>query len=97
MVTRRFLSFRCPTHDVKLTFFDGVLQTPQPPLAGKDPEARFLDLRDADPLDEALLDDWVRQAAALPGWVPQQGPGAVRAADPPEVLPSARKAPPPAA
>jgi len=31
---------------------------------------RHLDLREADALDEAQLTDWVRQAAALPGWTP---------------------------
>lgn len=65
-----FLSFHCFTHYVKLTFFDGVSLDPPPPIAGKDPTARFLDLRETDPLDEALLETWVRQAAALPGWVP---------------------------
>jgi len=31
---------------------------------------RYLDIREGDPLDEAQLATWVKQAAALPGWVP---------------------------
>jgi len=28
---------------------------------------RYLDIREGDPIDEALLGDWIRQASRLPG------------------------------
>jgi hypothetical protein len=30
---------------------------------------RYLDIRENEPLDEAQLASWIRQAAARPGWV----------------------------
>ena len=33
-------------------------------------EVRYLDIHEDDPLDAAQLTTWMRQAAALPGWVP---------------------------
>jgi hypothetical protein len=35
-------------------------------------EVRYLDIHEDDQLDEARLATWIRQAAALPGWVPQR-------------------------
>ena len=34
------------------------------------PAALRLDVHEDDPLDEARLATWIRQAAALPGWIP---------------------------
>jgi hypothetical protein len=31
---------------------------------------RYLDIHEDDRIDEAQFSAWVRQAAALPGWVP---------------------------
>jgi hypothetical protein len=31
---------------------------------------RYLDIRKDDELDEEQMTTWIRQAAALPGWVP---------------------------
>jgi hypothetical protein len=31
---------------------------------------RYLDIHEDDQLDEAQFGTWIRQAAALPGWVP---------------------------
>jgi hypothetical protein len=64
-----FLSFHVFTHYVKVTFFRGTSLQPVPP-GGTGKEARWIDVREGDPLDEAQLTDWVKQAAALPGWVP---------------------------
>jgi hypothetical protein len=36
----------------------------------KSNDARWIDIREDDELDEAQMADWVKQAAALPGWVP---------------------------
>jgi hypothetical protein len=33
-------------------------------------EVRYLDIHEDDQLDEAQMATWIRQAAALPGWVP---------------------------
>ena len=53
---------------VKVTFFRGAALQPEPPGRGKDADARWVDVRDGQ-LDEEQLADWVRQAAALPGWM----------------------------
>jgi hypothetical protein len=63
-----FLSFHVFTHYVKVTFFRGTsLQPVLPGGTGKD--ARWIDIHEGD-LDEAQMATWVKQAAALPGWVP---------------------------
>jgi hypothetical protein len=33
-------------------------------------EVRYLDIHEDDQLDEAQVATWIREAAALPGWVP---------------------------
>ncbi len=65
-----FLAFHTFTHTVKLTFFRGTSLRPVPPGASKNQEVRYLDIREHDELDEQQLTSWVKQAAALPGWVP---------------------------
>ncbi|HKO94571.1 MAG TPA: DUF1801 domain-containing protein [Polyangiaceae bacterium] len=65
-----FLGVHTYTRYLKLAFFRGTSLRPVPPGASKSNETRYLDLREEDPLDEALLAKWVKQAAALPGWVP---------------------------
>jgi hypothetical protein len=64
-----FLSFHTFTSYVKVTFFQGAALTPPPPGASKHPDVRYLDIRKDDGLDEARFADWVRQAAALPGYL----------------------------
>jgi len=65
-----FLSFHVFTGYVKLTFFNGVALVPPPPGGtARSKEARWLDVHEGDELDEAQLADWVRQAAAIPGWM----------------------------
>jgi hypothetical protein len=65
-----FLGFHVFTRYVKVTFFRGASLRPVPPGESKHEEVRHLDLHEDDPLDEAQLATWIRQAAALPGWVP---------------------------
>ena len=65
-----FLSFHVFTRYVKVTFFRGTSLRPVPPGPSKDKDTRYLDIREADTLDEAQMARWVKQAAALPGWVP---------------------------
>ena len=64
-----FLSFHVFTRYVKVTFFRGAALRPVPPGAGKDEDARWIDIYEGK-LDEAQMAAWVKQAAALPGWIP---------------------------
>lgn len=66
-----FLSFHTFTHYVKVTFFQGLSLRPVPPGGtAKSKDARWIDLREEEPFDEAQMISWVQQAAALPGWTP---------------------------
>jgi hypothetical protein len=65
-----FLSFHVFTRYVKVTFFRGTSLRPVPPGASKHEDVRSFDIHEGDELDEAQMATWVRQAAALPGWVP---------------------------
>jgi hypothetical protein len=62
-----FLGLHTFTHYVKVTFFRGASLRPVPP-GGTGRDARWIDVHEDD-LDEAQMATWVRQAAALPGWV----------------------------
>lgn len=62
-----FLSFHCFDRYVKLTFFRGTSPDPVPPGPSKQPDVRYLDIREEDAIDAAQLADWIRQASALPG------------------------------
>jgi hypothetical protein len=64
-----FLSFHVFTRYVKVTFFRGASLQPVPPGASKHKDVRYLDLHEGDELDEAQLKSWMKQAAALPGWL----------------------------
>ncbi|MBM3660797.1 MAG: DUF1801 domain-containing protein [Actinobacteria bacterium] len=58
------------TRSVKVTFFQGASLDPEPPGRGKDPAARWIDVREG-ALDEPQLARWAKQAAKLPGWLTQ--------------------------
>ena len=62
-----FLAFHCFTKYVKVTYFRGTSLRPLPPGESKHKEVRYLDIREDEPLDEAQLAAWVRQASQLPG------------------------------
>jgi hypothetical protein len=62
-----FLSFHVFTRYVKVTFFRGTALRPAP-TGGKGKDARWIDVHEDD-LDEKQLKAWVKQAAALPGWL----------------------------
>ena len=64
-----FLNFHCFAKYVKVAFFRGSSLHPVPPGASKHKDVRYLDIHEHD-LDEAQFATWVRQAAALPGWIP---------------------------
>ncbi|KPK01755.1 MAG: histidine kinase [Gemmatimonas sp. SG8_28] len=63
-----FLNFRCFTTYVRVAFFRGTSLHPVPPGESKHEEARYLDIREDDRLDEEQFVGWVKQASELPGW-----------------------------
>jgi hypothetical protein len=63
-----FLNFHCFTRYVKVAFFRGASLRPVPPGDSKDKNVRYLDIHEDDPIDEARLAAWVKQASRLPGW-----------------------------
>src|SRR5713226_3480041 len=65
-----FLGFHCFTKYVKVAFFRGTSLRPVPSGESKSKDTRYLDIHEDDQFDEAQLATWIRQAAALPGWVP---------------------------
>ena len=65
-----FLSFHTFTNYVKVTFFRGTSLRPVPPGASKHKDVRYLDIREGDEPDATQMAEWIRQAAALPGWDP---------------------------
>jgi hypothetical protein len=65
-----FLNFHCFTKYVKVAFFRGTSLRPVPPGASKHQDVRYIDIHEGDELDAAQMATWVKQAAALPGWVP---------------------------
>jgi hypothetical protein len=65
-----FLGVHTFTHYVKVAFFRGSSLRPVPPGPSKEKDTRYVDIHEDDELDEAQMATWVKQAAALPGWVP---------------------------
>lgn len=65
-----FLGVHCITRYVKIAFFRGAALVPEPPVGSKDPNTRYVHIHEDEAWDEAQFADWVRQAAAQPGWVP---------------------------
>lgn len=65
-----FLGVHCFNKYIKVAFFKGGGLEPKPPVESKDPDTRYFHIHEADEWDEAQIMDWVRQAAALPGWKP---------------------------
>ena len=62
-----FLSYHVFARYVKVTFLQGASLDPVPPGSGKDKDARWLDIYQ-DGFEEAQMAEWIRQAAAIPGW-----------------------------
>ena len=67
-----FLGLHVFTRYVKVTFFRGTSLRPVPPGASKQTDVRYFDIHGIDELDRAPMAAWVKQAAALPGWIPGQ-------------------------
>ena len=62
-----FISYHVFTRYVKVTFLNGASLHPLPPVESKDPAARYYHIFE-DGMDEEQMVEWVRQAAAAPGW-----------------------------
>lgn len=66
-----FVAFHVLTRYVKVAFFAGMSLRPIPPGGTeKSKDTRWLDIHENDEFDEERMADWIRQAAALPGWIP---------------------------
>jgi hypothetical protein len=64
-----FVTFRCFTKYLKVSFFRGADLDPVPPGAGKQQDVRWLDIHEDDDVDEEKLRSWIDQASRLPGEV----------------------------
>ena len=62
-----FLSYHVFTRYVKVTFLQGASLDPVPPGSGKDKDTRWVDIYE-DGFEEERMAEWIRQAAAIPGW-----------------------------
>jgi hypothetical protein len=63
-----FLSFHVFARYIKVTFFRGAQLDPLPPVGSKDPNTRYVHIEQEE-FDEKQLAAWIRQAAAIPGWM----------------------------
>jgi hypothetical protein len=64
-----FLSFHVFSRYVKVTFFHGASLEPMPPGQSKHKDVRYLDIHEDDEIDDVQMKKWLKQAAALPGWM----------------------------
>jgi hypothetical protein len=64
-----FLNFHVFTKYIKIAFFNGSSLHPVPPGESKDKNVRYVDIYEADKIDETQFISWVQQAAAIPGWI----------------------------
>src|SRR5882724_10759137 len=64
-----FLGLHTFAHYVKVAFFCGTSLRPVPPGASKGKDTRYIDIHEGDELDEAQMANWVKQAAALSGFL----------------------------
>ena len=62
-----FISYHVFTCYVKVTFLNGKSLDPLPPVDSKDPDTRYYHIFE-EGMDEERMAEWVRQAAAIPGW-----------------------------
>jgi hypothetical protein len=64
-----FLGLHTFSHYVKVAFFRGTSLRPIPPGASRGKDMRYIDIYEGDELDEAQMAEWVKQDAALPGFL----------------------------
>jgi hypothetical protein len=64
-----FLRFAAYSKHMNLRFFQGTSLKPEPPAGEPGFDPRGLHLKEDNELDEKQLASWVRQAAAIPGFL----------------------------
>jgi hypothetical protein len=64
-----FLGIHVFARYVKVAFFRGTSLRPVPPGTSKGKDTRYIDIHEDDELDEVQMANWVKQAAALPGFL----------------------------
>ena len=64
-----FLGFHCCAKYIKVAFFRGASLRPLPPGESKQENVRYLHVHEDDQFDEQVLENWIRQASRLPGWM----------------------------
>jgi hypothetical protein len=64
-----FLSFHVFSKYIKVAFFKGAELTPPPPEGSKSDNTRYLHIHEGETVDAVQFTDWVKQAAAIPGWM----------------------------
>lgn len=62
-----FTAYHCMTRYVKVTFFAGAELEPPPLETSKVKRVRYLHIHEGEAIDEAQLEDWMKQASTLPG------------------------------
>lgn len=62
-----FLAYHCFNKYIKLSFFNGGLLMPPPPIASKCEPVRYYHIHEGDRFDESQLASWIKQASKLPG------------------------------
>jgi hypothetical protein len=65
-----FIAFHAFNKYMKVTFFRGTSLDPMPPGESKHDEVRYADIYEDGEPDGAQMKSWIKQAAALPGWIP---------------------------
>ena len=63
-----FLSYHVFARYIKVTFLNGSSLYPLPPVESKDKDTRYYHIFEDGIADEELVENWIRQAAAIPGW-----------------------------
>ena len=62
-----FASFHAFDRYLKVAFFRGASLDPPPPVGSKHKDVRYFHIHEDEPVDEARLADWIKQASRLPG------------------------------
>ncbi len=62
-----FVSFHCFTKYIKVTFHNGGLLEPVPPVASKHEDIKYFHIHEDDEPDGAQMESWIRQACEHEG------------------------------
>ena len=62
-----FLGVHCFAKYIKVAFFRGASLRPTPPVESKQKDVQYFHINEGEPIDEAQLAAWVKQASEQPG------------------------------